>query len=62
MDNAARARQRVLALFLPAAAVLYVSARALNPQGTDRLLTSMAAAFTVLPIAARHPRWPRARG
>ncbi len=55
MDNAARARQRVLALFLPVAAVLYMSAEALNPKGTDRVITSMATAFTVLPIAARHP-------
>lgn len=55
MDNAARARQRVLALFPPVAAVLYVSAEALNPQGTDRVITGMATAFTVLPIAARHP-------
>jgi len=54
MDNAARARQRVLALFLPVAAVLYVSAEALNPKGTDRVITSMATAFAVLPIAARH--------
>jgi hypothetical protein len=55
MDNAGRARQRVLALFLPVAAVLYVSAEALNPKGTDRVITSMTVAFTVLPIAARHP-------
>ncbi len=33
MHNAARARQRVLALFLPVAAVLYVSAGALNRLG-----------------------------
>jgi hypothetical protein len=54
MDNAARARQRVLALSLPVAAVLYVSAEALNPKGTDRVITGTATAFTVLPIAARH--------
>jgi hypothetical protein len=54
MDNAARARQRVLALFLPVAAVLYVSAEALNPKGTDQVITSTATAFAVLPIAARH--------
>jgi hypothetical protein len=32
--------------------VLYVSAEAFNPKGTDRVITSMATAFTVLPIAA----------
>jgi hypothetical protein len=45
----------VLAVFLPVAAVLYVSAEALNPKGTDRVITSMTVASTVLPIAARHP-------
>ncbi len=35
MDNAARMRQRVLSLFLPLAAVLYVNAEVLNPKGTD---------------------------
>lgn len=35
LDSAARARQRVLALFLPVAAALYISAEALNPHGTD---------------------------
>ena len=33
MDKAARARQRVLAIFLPITALLYVSADALNPKG-----------------------------
>src|ERR1017187_9038665 len=46
MDNAARTRQRVLAIFLPVTAVLYISAEALSPKGT---------ALKVLPIAARHP-------
>ena len=55
MDNAARMRQRVLALFLPLAAVLYVSAEALDPKGTDRVLSTMSDALKVLPIAARHP-------
>ena len=35
MDNAARTRQRVLAVFLPVTAVLYISAEALSPKGTD---------------------------
>jgi hypothetical protein len=30
MDNAARTRQRVLAIFLPVTAVLYISAEALS--------------------------------
>ena len=55
MDNAARIRQRILALFLPLAAVLYVSCEALNPKGTDIPILSMADALKVLPIAARHP-------
>lgn len=55
MDHAARARQRVLALFLPVSAVLYLSAEGLNPKGTDRILLTMADALKVLPIAARHP-------
>jgi hypothetical protein len=55
MDNAARTRQRVLALFLPIAALLYVSTEAFNPKGTDQQITSTAIALKVLPIAARHP-------
>ena len=55
MDNAARTRQRVLALFLPIAAVLYISAEALSPKGTDQVITTMATALKVLPIAAKHP-------
>ncbi|HUD79786.1 MAG TPA: hypothetical protein VMR00_18225 [Streptosporangiaceae bacterium] len=47
-------RQRVLALFLPVAAVLYVSAEAVDPRGTDRIIQTKAAALQVLPIAARH--------
>ena len=54
MDNAARTRQRVLALFLPAAALLYISGEALSPKGTDQLVTTSATAFKVLPIAAQH--------
>ena len=55
MDNAARMRQRVLAVFLPLAAVLYVSAEALDPKGTDKVLGTVAGAFKELPIAAMHP-------
>ena len=55
MDNAARTRQRVLALFLPIAAVLYISAEALSPKGTDQVITTTATALNVLSIAARHP-------
>ncbi|MFY9892109.1 MAG: hypothetical protein WAK71_27650 [Streptosporangiaceae bacterium] len=47
-------RQRVLALFLPVAAVLYVSAEAVDPRGTDRIIQTKAAALQVLPIAAQH--------
>ncbi len=55
MDNAARIRQRVLALFLPIAALLYISTEAFNPKGTDQVITSTATALKVLPIAASHP-------
>ncbi len=54
MNNAARARQRVLAVFLPISAVLYVSAEALDPRGTDKVVTTTATAFKLLPIAASH--------
>jgi hypothetical protein len=36
MDNAARTRQRVLAIFLPVTAVLYVGGEGLSPKGTDQ--------------------------
>ena len=55
MDNAARIRQRVLALFLPPAAALYISAEALTPRGLDQVVQTTATALRVLPIAARHP-------
>ena len=55
MDNAARARQRVLAVFLPVAAVIYISAEALSPKGTDQVITTKATALKVLPIAVKHP-------
>ncbi|MFY9928637.1 MAG: hypothetical protein WAK82_11595 [Streptosporangiaceae bacterium] len=55
MDTPFRARLRLLALFLPLTAVLYISAEALDPKGTDRLINTTAAAFQVLPIAAGHP-------
>ena len=55
MEKTARTRQRILALFLPLAAVLYVSCEALNPKGTDVLILTMRDALKVLPIAARHP-------
>jgi hypothetical protein len=54
MDNAARTRRRVLALFLPVAAVLYIGGEAVSPKGTDQLVTTTAAAFKVLPIAAQY--------
>jgi hypothetical protein len=54
VSNAAQVRQRVLAVFLPITAVLYVSCEALDPRGTDQVVTSMAVAFRLLPIAASH--------
>ena len=52
-DSAGQARQRVLALFLPVAAALCISAEALNPRGTDQPITSRATAVKELPIAAQ---------
>ena len=54
MENAARARWRLLAAFLPVTAALYVGAEALDPRGTDQVVTNTAAAFKLLPIAAAH--------
>jgi hypothetical protein len=54
MDKPSRARLRLLALFLPLTAALYIGAEALDPKGTDQLVSTTAAAFGVLPIAARH--------
>lgn len=55
LDSAGRARRRVLALFLPVAAALYISAEALNPHGTDQPIASRATALNELPIAVHHP-------
>ena len=54
VPNAARARFRLLAAFLPVTAVLYVGAEALDPRGTDQVVTDTATAFKLLPIAAAH--------
>ncbi len=53
-DKAARARLRLLACCLPATAVLYIGAEALNPRGTDQVVTSTAVGLHLLPIAAAH--------
>ena len=55
VDNAARVRQRILAIFLPVTAVLYVSCEALDPKGTDQVVTTVAGGLKLLVIAARHP-------
>src|SRR5690349_13243078 len=52
--NAARARLRILAVFLPLTAVLYISCEALDPKGTDQVINTTAVAVQVLPIAASH--------
>ena len=62
MDNAAQSRQRVLALFLPVAVVLYVAAEAVSPKGTDMVATDTATALNLLAIAARHPAQVYASG
>jgi hypothetical protein len=53
--ESARARQRILAIFLPVTAVLYVSCEALDPRGTDRVVTTTATGARLLAIAAKHP-------
>ena len=52
--NAARVRQRLLAAVLPVTATLYVGAEALDPKGTDQVVTNTATALRLLPIAAAH--------
>jgi hypothetical protein len=52
--NATRVRQRLLAVFLPVTAALYVGAEALDPKGTDQVVTSTATALRLLPIASAH--------
>ncbi len=54
MNNARQTRQRLLALALPLTAALYIGAEGLNPKGTDKIITTTAIAFKVLPIAAKH--------
>jgi len=54
LDRAGRLRRRMLAVCLPIAALLYISAEAVNPKGTDQLLTTTSTALKVLPIAAKH--------
>ena len=55
LGSAARVRQRILAIFLPVTAVLYVSCEALDPKGTDQVVTTMANGLKLLGIAAKHP-------
>jgi hypothetical protein len=62
MDNAARSRRRVLALFLPVAAVLYIAAEAVSPKGTDKVATDTTTVLNLLAIAAKHPAQVYAAG
>jgi len=52
--KAARVRLRLLAAFLPVTAALYVGAEALDPKGTDQVVTNTATGLRLLPIAAAH--------
>src|ERR1700689_4406294 len=54
ISKAARVRLRLLAAFLPVTAALYVGAEALDPRGTDQVVTSTATALRLLPVAAAH--------
>ena len=50
MDGAARKRQRMLAIFLPVTAVLYISAGALSPKGFSyAYFISISVAPTAVP-------------
>ena len=53
--NSVRARLRILAIFLPITAVLYVSCEALDPRGTDKVITTTSTGVRLLAIAAQHP-------
>ena len=55
LDSAGRARRRVLALFLPVAAALYISAEAPSPRGIDQPIANGTMALRERPIAAHHP-------
>jgi hypothetical protein len=55
VNNVTRIRMRVLALFLPIAAVLYIGGEAVSPKGTDTVLDTMATALRVVPVARQHP-------
>ena len=52
----------MLALFLPIAAVLYISAEAVSPKGTGKVATDTATALKLLAIAAKHPAQVYAAG
>jgi hypothetical protein len=54
LDRTGRVRRRLLAVALPITALLYMGAEALNPKGTDQVMTTTAVALKVLPIAAKH--------
>ncbi|MEJ0014044.1 MAG: hypothetical protein WDN07_00045 [Actinomycetota bacterium] len=54
LDRAGSIRRRLLAITLPLTALFYMSAAALNPKGTDQLITTTAIALKVLPIASKH--------
>jgi len=54
LDRSGRLRRRLLAIWLPITALLYMGTELLNPKGTDQLITTTAPALKVLPIAAKH--------
>ena len=54
MNNATQTRRRMMAVALPITAALYIGAEGLDPRGTDKLVTTTAVAYKVLPIAAKH--------
>jgi hypothetical protein len=55
MDSVAGARQRLLAVFLPGTAALFLVGQALTRKGLDQPIMTMATALKMLPIAAKHP-------
>ena len=54
-DRSSRFRQRILATFLPVAAILYIAAEAVAPKGSDQLIQTSSDAQRMLAVAAKHP-------
>jgi hypothetical protein len=54
-DKSTIYRRRLLALFLPISAVVYIASEAVSPKGTDQVIQNSSDALRLLAIAAQHP-------